>query len=162
MKSLKRIECWLLAVLVAAFAGNASAAALDIVGVGDDMMRVIVRIIGSLAGAILAVTTIPPSENDATKSRFAMLLGAFAAGVVFGGVMGEYFAPKIGLDANNNDIALMAHGSAAILMWFVLRFVGRSAAKINDMDGAISLWGRLMAAKEKPATPRKRGGTRRG
>jgi hypothetical protein len=61
VKSLKRIECWLLAVLVAAFAGNASAAALDIVGVGDDMMRVIVRIIGSLAGAILAVTTIPPS-----------------------------------------------------------------------------------------------------
>lgn len=150
-----KAEYWILAILMAALCGNVSAAAIEIAGVGDDMMRVIVRAAGSLAGAILAVTTIPPGPNDATKSRFLMLSGAFAAGVISGGVIAEYFAPKIGLDAGNYDVALASYGAGAYVVWLLMRFIGRSAARVQDVDAAISLWGRLRGTKDEPK-PRRR------
>lgn len=153
-------ELWLTTVLFAACTGNASAAAFEAAGIGDGTMQVIVRAVGSLAGAILAVTTIPPGPNDATKNRFMMLLGSAAAGAISGGVIASYFAPMLGMDPKNYDVQLLGYGAGSYVIWLLLRFIGRSSAKIQDMDSAISLWGRLMSARDRykqpPRKPRSR------
>lgn len=148
-------------ILFAAFCGNASATVVEMAGIGDDLTRLAVRVIGSMAGAVLAVTTIPPSVNDATKSRVGMLMGAFAAGVVSGGVIGELLNRYFGL-GQSHEVALLGYGLGSYVVWMALRFFGRSSAKVQDMDGAISLWGRLMSARDRYQEPPKRRSSRRG
>jgi predicted lipid-binding transport protein (Tim44 family) len=157
-----KAETWIAAVLFAALCGNASAAVVEIAGIGDDLTRLAVRVIGSMAGAVLAVTTIPPSAHDATKSRVGMLMGAFAAGVVSGGVIGELLNRHFGL-GQSHEAALLGYGLGSYVVWLALRFFGRSSAKVDDMDSAISLWGRLMSARQRSQAPApKRRSTRRG
>ena len=158
----RKVETWVAVILFAALCGNASATVVEIAGVGDDLTRLAVRVIGSMAGAVLAVTTIPPSANDATKSRVGMLMGAFAAGVVSGGVIGELLNRHFGL-GQSHEAALLGYGLGSYVVWVALRFFGRSSAKVDDMDSAISLWGRLMAARSRhQSPPPKRRSTRRG
>lgn len=162
---LLRAELWLGVVLFAACVGNASATAVELAGVQDDLLRLAVRVLGSLAGAVLAITTIPPAANDATKSRMGMLAGAFAAGVVSGGVIGDLLSRHLGL-GQSHEVALLGYGLGSYAVWIALRFLGRSSAKVQDMDSAISLWGRLRSARERAAPPapaaRRRAGGGRG
>jgi hypothetical protein len=158
-------KLWVATVLFAACTGNASAAAFEAAGIGDGTMQIVVRIVGSLAGAILAVTTIPPGANDATKNRFMMLLGSAAAGAVSGGVIAAYIAPKLGMDPQAYDVQMLGYGAGSYVIWLLLRFIGRSSAKIQDMDSAISMWGRLMSARDRyrePPPARKPRGRSRG
>lgn len=158
-KSLTTLEMYVCMALMVACAGNASAAALDLAGVQNDLLRIATAAAGSFMGAVLSAAAIPRRLDD--PPRWLLVAGSFAAGVVLGGgvrqLLGQFWS-----GTESPDMMLLAYGMAAFGGWIAVRLLGRSSSKVDDIEDAARLVRRVRGQLSDGPAPAPRKGRANG